>query len=523
MLHNSHPMENQVDQEISAFDDDTNSQSSLSSSEMLAIGLAIIEADEREAQEHEEHLHPLDVDLFILPTDVIALIFCFACVPIPHDTIWRRQCYPLWLASICRAWRVLSLSISELWTTIVVRASQNPNESGYTLQKELLQEWLDRTKGRKLKIMFGQSPEYARSHRAPIPLLQLLIEHCEQWESIEFHLMSSWGDLLRLMTSATTPDPRILALPNLRSLSFVSFHNSSIDAYGRLPTFDIARAPLLRSFDLKGIALERSALTLMPGDQITSTSLSSCRGIRLQDLCKSFPHLRDATFIHTTIIISSQPALHERLTSLTIAFSVDYIQYFRQLTLPALKNLEFRLRGCIMYTKTFSQFIERSACLLTSLTLECFITQEYDLIDLLHALPSLEDLSIIDNSEEVVTGKLSDNGLGSTFFELLHPDEETPYLPNLAMFSYIGILAVQAIDFMEPFIVRSLMRDSLRSASDVDKVAILKKATIKANQYSEVAEFSIAEYSDPQYIWEIVRMVEEGVLVLMNMDGSPWS
>jgi hypothetical protein len=44
-----------------------------------------------------------------------------------------------------------------------------------------------------------------------------------------------------------------------------------------------------------------------------------------------------------------------------------------------------------------------------------------------------------------------------------------------------------------------------------------------ADQRLARAELSIAVYLDSWHIWEVVRMAEEGVLVLRNMDGSGWT
>jgi len=53
-------------------------------------------------------------------------------------------------------------------------------------------------------------------------------------------------------------------------------------------------------------------------------------------------------------------------------------------------------------------------------------------------------------------------------------------------------------------------------------VSTLRRLTIKADQYSMLSQFSISEYSDPQYIWEVISMMELGVLVLVNKDGESW-
>jgi hypothetical protein len=114
--------------------------------------------------------------------------------------------------------------------------------------------------------------------------------------------------------------------------------------------------------------------------------------------------------------------------------------------------------------------------------------------------------------------------LSRTFFNALHPDEDPSYLPCLEVLSYEGQLTVQAIDFIEPLIIRSRMRieSSGTYMPNLEKMVVLRKVKIRADQVSETSEFSIAEYPDSQYVWEIMRMIKEGVLELITMDGELW-
>jgi len=57
---------------------------------------------------------------------------------------------------------------------------------------------------------------------------------------------------------------------------------------------------------------------------------------------------------------------------------------------------------------------------------------------------------------------------------------------------------------------------------NLEKMAVLRKVKIQADQVSDTVEFSIAEYPDSQYVLEIKRMMEEGVLELITMDGNFW-
>ncbi|KJA17349.1 hypothetical protein HYPSUDRAFT_1023963 [Hypholoma sublateritium FD-334 SS-4] len=512
-------------EELLLMAEDCDSHSSMDSDEQLAMDLALIEM-----QQMQEHIvvEPLRVDLLNLPADVIAQIFCEACRPIPNDQDWTRQFYPLWLGRFCRAWRQIAWSTSELWTTIVVRTRCKgivpPN---YPNQLELLEQWVERTKGRKLDILFDDSselPAFLFSAPSPASLLQVLVSHSERWESIELHFPKIWNEI-----SPFTP-AQPLSLPNLRSVTLRS------ELYGENnppPPQNFTLAPLLRNLEFSHISVERIAFIILPPSRkIIRLTLTSCSALSLRGFCKKFPHLQEVTFASTEAGLLHHPpntVLHERLSSLTIKSAVNYTFFFNQLTLPSLKQLNIELGRPLAYTQELLPFLERSACMLTTLTLKGPITREYDLIELLQGIPSLEVLHLVNNVARCDTFRLADTGLGSTFFEQLDPDEAAPYLTSLAVFSYSGILAVQAIDFMEPFIVRARVRDAPEYAPDepdapgTRKVARLRQATIRADQYSDVAEFSIAEYSDTRYIWEVARMLEEGILVLLNMDGSLWS
>jgi hypothetical protein len=149
------------------------------------------------------------------------------------------------------------------------------------------------------------------------------------------------------------------------------------------------------------------------------------------------------------------------------------------------------------YSRVFRRFLSPdSESHLTRLSLSCVITRESDLIDVFSTLDSLRELYIRDTSTEATP----DFGLSRTFFDVLHPDEDSPYLPSLEVFSYEGNLVVQAIDFLEPLLIRSRIREgSSGTDGNLERIAVLRRVKIQADQ-SNSAEFSIAEYPDTQYV-----------------------
>jgi hypothetical protein len=57
----------------------------------------------------------------------------------------------------------------------------------------------------------------------------------------------------------------------------------------------------------------------------------------------------------------------------------------------------------------------------------------------------------------------------------------------------------------------------------LENIAVLRKVKIQADQASsESAEVTLWQYPDSQYVWEVMSMMELGVLELITMDGEVW-
>ncbi|KAF8197033.1 hypothetical protein BJ912DRAFT_954579 [Pholiota molesta] len=483
------------------------------------------------------------LDLLRLPDDIISQIFYHACLPIADNEEWRRAFYPLWLGGLCRAWRAIAWATSELWTTVVVRVfHEDVSEYCYSDQAELLEEWLQRTKGRKLDIYFGE----AKGNRAlapPLPLMELLAARSEQWQDIHIHLSKNWESLLdavAILSPSSSETTAVQALTALQPTSLPNLRSIVIEQSGahtfQIPRISLSLAPSLRTIGLLNVPVRiHDIAQSFPCAQMTQLTLTTRSVWNPQELLSLFPQLQSLYCINSPHIRVSRSFTHQKLQSFSIRCEGYEGHELGALTwrmeLPALKTLEIVQPGHIEFTRYLLPFLARSKCNLTSLTLECFLCVEHDLIELLITLDALVELYIRD-TEEVPLHRRADSpvdansrGLGRTFFDVLHPDADAPVLPHLEVFLYQGPLSVHAIDFLEPFVLRSRMRGAQSAfvTDGIGEVALLRQATVVADQYSALAEFSIAEYSDPRYVWEVVRMVEEGVLVLRNMDGSGWS
>ncbi|PPQ75949.1 hypothetical protein CVT26_005852 [Gymnopilus dilepis] len=474
--------------------------------------------------------------LTLLPDDVVGQIFVQACQPILdiHSVDqWQREFYPLWLGQISRAWRQSAWTYSELWTYIVIRIAGFSD--GIRDQLSILEEWIERANGRPLNIYVEQtnSPRHGLEGRAlelSMDVLAMLGRHSNQWRRFDMHLpyklVSSFKRPLRPVRRGSLPP-----LPEhpLQDLSLPLLQYAAIhipikhsDIRNPLLKIDFKEAPLLRTLSITQF-FEEALFSCCPTQQITDLYLTSC-SVDLTGFFRQFPRLKKLTWIKTNVqAVPRQPLTNDRLES----FDVDieslprFLLHF--LNFPALKNLSIRARKSFQYSQTLGTFL-LSGCNLTSLTLECRVDMEHDLIELLLSnslSSSLQELYIRHVPSER-DAEHTEYGLTRTFFELLHPDMDPNYLTCLRVLEYEGPLAVQAIDFIEPLLIRSRIRVVDIPRSMTDGMAVLRRAKIKADQYSAVSEFSIAEYTDAQYVWEVMRALEEGVLALSNMDGTMW-
>jgi len=255
---------------------------------------------------------------------------------------------------------------------------------------------------------------------------------------------------------------------------------------------------------------------------ITSLTFNSVYDINPYDLLPQLPNFEEAVFHHATFLQTRRfrKIVHQKLCKLEVdTDATNQLQDFLPiLNLPQLKSLSVCVPTTMYYSNVFT--VPYWEADLTSLSLTCKIRAEFDLIEVLSGLGSLRELYVQDISTEAT----QETSLSRTFFDNLNPDEDPSYLPCLEVLSYEGHLAVQAIDFLELLIIRTRIRggSSGRYTPSLEKIAVLRKAKIKADQILELAEFSIAEYPDPQYVWEIMRLMEEGVLELFTMDGEFW-
>ncbi|CAA7269670.1 unnamed protein product [Cyclocybe aegerita] len=472
-----------------------------------------IDADSSETDAESPWPDPID-----LPHEITERIFFYACQRYANDDSWYRPFYPLYFGRVCRAWRQLAWATSSLWTTVVVRQVEIESAE---IQRQLLEEWLERTQGRPLEIYFDTSIPYYHQ-----PLLRLLVHYREQWVAIKFanipHMLSSNSS----QSMFDTP----ISFPQLAS---VTVHRHRHAPSKNITLLDFSQSPALSNLSVINFQSTNfhEYIIHQPGG-ISRLSLTNGTHLDLIAILKRYPQLEE-------LALSSLPKRfptmrrtdiqrHIRLASIFIRSSLwkvvaRFFQHLSALSFPALNNLNLDLINSDPVSMSqLSSLIQLFDCTLTSFSLTYPIREEFALIDLLFSSPfsSIRELHLTDSNE----GR-SASGLTTAFFEALQVDNpEDALLPRLEVFSYHGRLGLYAIDFLDPLIIRSRIRyfnenTLTHSTTDLDdSIAVLKKIEIRADQN----EFTIAEYTDPLYIWELIRLMELRILTLENEDGSAW-
>ncbi|KDR72973.1 hypothetical protein GALMADRAFT_252342 [Galerina marginata CBS 339.88] len=493
--------------------------------------------------------------LLDVPEDVLAQIFSLACHPTRGAARWPRSFYPLWLGQICRACRECAWVSSELWTTIVLRISLKRIEA----QTELLSEWLERAKGRPLDIYVEEPRSNARSYDADAEVgfipksrfaLQILARHSGQWRRVEFHLPARRYGFIELPSKCPVQEggsvgrypyasfpPMPLSFPLLQ---YVSLHHAEAESRGQTLALNLSQADALRTLSLSSLTMRTVTFTNYPTKRITHLIFNHVSQINLRNLLVQFFNLRKLTLNNCHVLAgianinpahALPPKVHENLQSLSLEFGPEFrapdaliFELFDQITLPALKSLHIRVPRKIPFARNLLPFIERSACALTQLTLAYYVAPELDLIEFLSSpcLSSLAELRIrhFGNFRPILEPSVSRRGLTGLFFDQLHPLKYPEYLPHLKILEFQGRLSAESIDFIEPLVIRSHIRESESSCIITPtKTAILRKVTIVPGLNSSVAKLKIDEHMDQESLQEFIRMVDMGVLTFVN-DGA---
>ncbi|KAF5319410.1 hypothetical protein D9619_008630 [Psilocybe cf. subviscida] len=409
-----------------------------------------------------------------LPPEILALIFEYACIPSSKgdfasssDMEERGTCTvgltigigaltPLFLGSVCTAWRTVAFGASQLWSTLKIYVGKKDTER----QTNLLREWLARSVRRPLSIKVieedvahcndddnDSSSSAWGIDTTSVAIMDILAAHSKQWYDMDLFLPCTWRKALTRIRND---------LPNLARLTLRGAHlNPSM---ARISAF--ALAPMLLdvsivdTYLLDDVELPWGQLRRLQADAFNHTdclrAIQLCpelRSCELERLCPSVVPPLDISVHHTQ--------LETLILSTDVNTKIGAI--LGSLTLPALKELVLSMPqdGCVL--SGVLPLVRRSQCPLTRLQLVGPTPAENDLVKTLRGIPTLEHLLLL-NPVVDSGGKLTNCLLNqmANSGEAMEVDGEThrqsTLLPKLKTFEYqgpVGFSSHELVRFLE--------------------------------------------------------------------------
>jgi hypothetical protein len=340
-----------------------------------------------------------------LPPEILSLIFEFACLPVAGGNIdlstggakfgaanlglgiGMGAVTPLFIGTICSAWRKIAQSSSQLWNTVIVYLDNGHSHA----QASLLKSWLQNSAQRPLSIKLIEDENTDNDDDWGIDvtstaIIDVLTAHSSQWHTIDFFLPSTWKPALSRVRH------------NLSLLTNATFRVAEgSPTILRLDVF--AFAPRLREVSAIGFSIDDMVLPWTQLERINGEYFSVGECLDTIRLC---PGLRSAIFEQVCagqIPFSSRPIHHGNLEVLELTLPDTTWQppsIIGAMTLPSLKELVLSLPDDEPLLQTIPPLVRRSGCRLRHLHFVGITPPEHELIECLKELSTLEVLLLLN-------------------------------------------------------------------------------------------------------------------------------
>ncbi|CAA7267842.1 unnamed protein product [Cyclocybe aegerita] len=411
-----------------------------------------------------------------LPTELLALIFDYACLP-SSDDAWKDlfmfqhqwahgatnlgmglgtgAVTPLFLGTVCSTWRDIAFGTSRLWNAVKIRL----NDKHAQQQALLLRQWLTRAGNRPLSIKIVEDETHA--HRSDDDeehdgsgddddrwdrdvtsraVIDVLASFSTQWHTLDLFVPSNWKNALFKVRHA---------LPQLTNLTLrvvdLSTTLARVDAF--------AHAPALHSVSLVGYSLSDVALPYAQLERLDAEyfTVSECL-----DALRRCPSLRQCQFHqvdglgdvepppNTTLAFSVR---HEQLQALELVMDgkPEMHALLGALWLPALTKFVLSLSDDEPLVGAVMLFLWGAGCVRTlrHLHLVGETPGDEELVEALREMWGLEVLMLINPDSE------EGEKLGDGFLEAMDPSKSRRgrdgnmrcLVPLLQKFEYQGAVS----------------------------------------------------------------------------------
>ncbi|RXW16534.1 hypothetical protein EST38_g9325 [Candolleomyces aberdarensis] len=243
---------------------------------------------------------------------------------------------PLTLSHVCKAWRSLSFSLHELWSTIYVT-------NGAHGHIPLFQLWLQHSGNHPLKLIFrGTDGITSENGPAILEMVKISTFFSTRWKAFKIKISRGTSGT-HLDTVAMAPFFQDLPTPKLESLAF-SFSSSSDDTFSKIWKGLAQNSPVLREMQVWATWVRvRPVVSVFPFHRLTTLSLFCIMVdedevlLRL-DQSTSLETLSISFFYITMGFPQSKMVNLQRLVKLTLVGCSPMIYAMDNLQLPSLSH-----------------------------------------------------------------------------------------------------------------------------------------------------------------------------------------
>ncbi|KAF8176627.1 hypothetical protein K438DRAFT_70672 [Mycena galopus ATCC 62051] len=318
----------------------------------------------------------------------------------------RDGCRPRLVATVCRRWRNVALSTSNLWSEIRLIEEETKVES----LDSLLALQLQRSGQVPLSIVFCEPRDTSSA-------LQLLLTVSHRWQSLDLVILSP--NQARLIRDSTSLFPALKEL-TLRNL----------------PAFELGSLfrPLPLLGELTLIWLRCPIPSTLPWTRLKKCTIIGSPAEEVLDVLHSAPDLTELSLRYCHSGEGKGRTLTSGIRSLTISHcNLRFTRYFLgHLTLPKLQEL---ILDDFLDNSLLISLLTRSGSLVTHLSLTGVAISERELIAILRLTDALDHLEISWPSD------IHSNTLMEALTVLPNNKRQARLLPRLRVLSITGGLS----------------------------------------------------------------------------------
>lgn len=333
-----------------------------------------------------------------LPPEILTAIFEFACCPdgdgdwivnLDLNTCSNSPCVvtPLFIGSICSAWRSIAWGAPQLWNSITLIHHDSIDEK----LAEMLDYWLSKSGKLPLTVKLLEGPDTDLTGES-LAVIDVIGEYADRLHTLDLFLPSSWEpDLMSIASRAS-----LLTRLTLRILLGAWDENSIMEVDDMFVDAEQLREVTLHGYNTMNAFFPWDQLESLESgyDDIPELVKILCLCPRLRRFAVRLTNKRPWTVPSSVMGL----ARHAAVEALEV-FGYDEIlhpELFGMLDLPALRSFVLHLKTTPReWSSWLPPFLSRVAGTLETLHLPYAALSDEDLLTILRIVPRLRELVLL--------------------------------------------------------------------------------------------------------------------------------